>query len=217
MQNKIIFIFFNLYHIIEYIIGYILIYIINSIKKISQMDKSSFNVSFQKKLNVDINFGNFDFSSFIDSRIKITMKKELTGREFWEREVIKDDWGWIIDQEEWLEYFNKMENDSYDIKFINYENKGFVLLLDFTKSNDWYNLPNCRIHIHFAFVCLEHRKNGILKKMITDIKKRYNNYSISLESANIFSDKVWERLDFHCSEKKKKKTLNNYLYKQKIY
>lgn len=142
------------------------------------------------------------------------VNRPLTHKQYWEEEVEKDDWEWIKDEEDWEDYFNNKENDTHDIKFINYENKGFVLIKDYTKSYGWYHLSNCRIHIHFAFVCLKHRKKGILKKMIDDIKIKYNNNSISLESVNEFTDKVWERLDFKCHTKRK--TLSDYLYKEKM-
>lgn len=154
------------------------------------------------------------FCQYEDAMMSQKEVKQSLEKEYWENEIKKDDWGWIINEDDWIDYFNNktthydfLKADYYDIKFINHEDKGFVFLKEYTKSN--------KIYIHFAFVALEYRKQGILKTMINDIKNKYETYTISLESADNLTDKVWERLEFRCMERKKKRTLNKYIYKEK--
>lgn len=106
----------------------------------------------------------------------------------------KDGDDWIIYNNEWKDYWKNKKNEEYDYDFINYEDKGFILIYNYKKKG--YVRDDIKIYIKYTYVQRKHRKKGILKKMMGILFDKYKYQKISLLSQNPTTDKVWEKFNF---------------------
>lgn len=122
----------------------------------------------------------------------------------------KDGDDWIIYNDEWKDYWKNKKNNKYSYDFINYEDKGFILIYNYKEKG--YVKDDIKIYIKYAYVQRKHRKKGILKNMMKILFEKYKSQKISLLSQDPTSDKVWEKFNFKCIYKELYGGCHHYIY-----
>lgn len=122
----------------------------------------------------------------------------------------KDGDDWIIYNDEWKDYWKNKKNNEYSYDFINYEDKGFILIYNYKEKG--YIKDDIKIYIKYAYVQRKHRKKGILKNMMKILFEKYKSQKISLLSQDPTSDKVWKKFNFKCIYKELYGGCHHYIY-----
>ena len=108
-------------------------------------------------------------------------------RAIYEKMLKESSENWFIYEDEWNLYWD------YNSKMIDaffHEDKGFVFI------NNLYENP----HIVFAFTNKNYRKQGVMKKLMSDVFKKYKNKTLTLSSLDETTDIIWKKIGFTCVE-----------------
>lgn len=129
---------------------------------------------------------------------------------YWDKLLHKDYENWILYSDAWLQYFKNITHDYIyeEIKFFNYENKGFILLVKQQNKDKRYH-KDYEYELFFGYVHSKYRGKKIMRKLIDLVKQDYS--KISLVSCDERSDKVWEKLGFKFYTKERDNGKWNYM------